>query len=93
MDTKEVSRSSERYFVRVSRTEKARDECRRLYLLGWYNEVNCCVENYKYVHRRLLYRDVGENVSTPEIQKAARPIPVGRRRKQRQAEQAELRQT
>jgi hypothetical protein len=52
--------------------------------------VNCCVENYSYVHRRLLYRDVGKNLSTPEIQKAARPIPVGRRRKQRQAE---LRQT
>jgi hypothetical protein len=52
--------------------------------------VNCCVENYNYVHRRLLYRDVGKNFSTPEIQKAARPIPLGRRRKQRQAE---LRQT
>jgi hypothetical protein len=31
-DTKEVSRSSERYFVRVSRV-KTRDECRRLYLM------------------------------------------------------------
>jgi hypothetical protein len=34
IDTKEVSRSSERYFVRVSRAKKTRDECRRLYLLG-----------------------------------------------------------
>jgi hypothetical protein len=33
-DIKEVSRSNERYFVRVSRAEKTRDECRRLYLLG-----------------------------------------------------------
>jgi hypothetical protein len=34
IDTKEVSRSSERYFVRVSRAKETRDECRRLYLLG-----------------------------------------------------------
>jgi hypothetical protein len=24
--------------------------------------VNCCMENYSYVHRRLLYRDVGKNL-------------------------------
>jgi hypothetical protein len=24
--------------------------------------VNCCVENYSYVHRRLLYRDVGKTL-------------------------------
>jgi hypothetical protein len=44
---------------------KTRSECRRLYL--WLeNKVNCCVENKSsdYVHRRLLYRGVGQNYCT-----------------------------
>jgi hypothetical protein len=64
-----VSRDTARYLCILEYTKK--DEDQRLYLKSEVKNVNCCVENYSYVHRRLLYRDVGKNLSTPEIQKAA----------------------
>jgi hypothetical protein len=57
-----VSRDTARYLCIPEYTKK--DEDQRLYLKSEVKSVNvnCCVENYSYVHRRLLYRDVGKTL-------------------------------
>jgi hypothetical protein len=53
-----------------------------------YKRVNFCLKKKaRTMYIDALYRGVGQNFSTPEkYRKPARPIPVGRRQNQRQAE-------
>jgi hypothetical protein len=60
-----VSRDTARYLCIPEYTKRDERQGRGPEAISQESEVknvNCCVENYSYVHRRLLYRDVGKTL-------------------------------
>jgi hypothetical protein len=60
-----VSRDAARYLCIPEYTKRGERQGRGPEAISQESEVksaNCCVENYGYVHRRLLYRDIGKNL-------------------------------